>query len=299
MIRFRYGISLAVLACVAITAVAHAAGGRLERLRVMSRMDRPVEAPAGSRAVLDVAYGRDPAQRFDIWIPRNARNAPVVFYVHGGGWANGNKTNPGIENKLAYWIPKGYAVVSTNYRLVPGATPQQQAEDVARAVAEVQGRARGWGLDPARLVLMGHSAGAHLVALLGADPNLLTRAGAQRPLGVVSLDSGALDVAALMSQRHVSQLYKDAFGSDPKFWASVSPQAQLKSNALPMLLVCSSTRQFPTSPCEEARRFATLARRLGVSMKVLPEAMDHGEINKELGLPSGYTHEVSRYIDSL
>lgn len=295
--RYRVWILLGVLASVAMPGAEQA--GRIERIRVLSRMDRAIEAPEGSRAILNVAYGRDPAQRFDIWLPADARNAPVLFYVHGGGWANGNKTNPGIENKLAYWVSKGYAVVSTNYRLVPHATPQQQVEDVASAVAAVQDHAREWGLDATRVVLMGHSAGAHLVALLGADPSLLTRAGAQRPLGAVSLDSGALDVAALMSQLRVPALYRDAFGSDPQFWASVSPQAQLKSTALPMLLVCSGTRQFPTSPCAEARAFAARASGMGVSVEVLPEALDHGEINKELGLPSTYTREVSRFIDSL
>ena len=278
------------------TLEAQSFGDRITRMRAASRQDRPVKTPPGTRAILNVAYGRDQAQRFDIWLPARARNAPVIFYVHGGGWANGGKDNPGIENKLAYWIPKGYAVVSTNYRLVPDADPVSQAKDVARALAIVQSRAREWQIDDSRVVLMGHSAGAHLVALLGADPRLLRESGARRPLGVVSLDSGALNVPSLMSQRRVPQLYKNAFGDNPRYWAKSSPYDQLARNALPMLIVCSSTRHVPTSPCDEGRAFADKAQRLGVSMRVLPEAMDHGEINHDLGEPSAYTRDVARTI---
>jgi hypothetical protein len=111
------------------------------------------------------------------------------------------------------------------------------------------------------------------------------------------LDSGALDVPALMGQARVPQLYQDAFDSDPAYWASVSPQQQLGRNALPMLLVCSSTRHFPTSPCDEARKLEQRAHTFGVPVQVLPEAMTHGEINAQLGLPSDYTRAVSDWID--
>lgn len=273
-------------------------GQRIERMREASRREHAVAVPAGATAVRDVAYGNDPAQHFDVYLPANARNAPVLFYVHGGGWANGDKTNPGLENKLAYWLPKGYAVVSADYRLVPKATPLQQAQDIAHAVATVQAHAQEWKLDPERLVLMGHSAGAHLVVLLGAKPSLLADAGARRPRAVVSLDSGALDVPALMSLPRVPQLYHQAFGSDHREWVAASPTDQLTRGALPMLLVCSSERRVPTSPCDEANGFARKAATLGVTTQVLPEPMQHGEINHDLGLPSAYTTAVGQYIDA-
>ena len=272
---------------------------RLQQLREGGRQERPVQVPAGGIAIRNVAYGPDPAQRFDLYLPANPSGAPVVFYVHGGGWANGDKTNPGLANKLAYWLPKGYAVVSSNYRMVPAAMPLEQARDIARAVALLQGRAREWKLDPARVVLMGHSAGAHLVALLGADPRLLAEARAIPAMGVVALDSGALDVPALMGQPRVPRLYHDAFGADPAYWRSVSPQQQLGRAGIPMLLVCASGRRFPTSPCDEARKLANRAESLQVRMTVQPEPLDHGEINKDLGLPSAYTQQVGAWMDRL
>lgn len=295
--------ALAAIVVVATLAAPGHAQQRLKRLleqrREASRQEHPVAVPAGGTAVRNVAYGPDPAQRFDLYLPANPANAPVVFYVHGGGWANGDKTNPGLANKLAYWLPKGYAVISSNYRMVPVAMPLEQAHDVARGVALAQRRAGEWKLDPRRVVLMGHSAGAHLVALLGADPRLLAEAGAGPALGAVSLDSGALDVPALMGQRRVPKLYHEAFGDDPVYWRSVSPLQQLDLDSLPMLLVCASERGVPTSPCDEARKFAARANALRVPMQVQPEPLNHGGINKELGPPSDYTRRVGAWIDQL
>lgn len=272
---------------------------RAQQMRGAERRERAATLPAGARAIRDIAYGSDPAQRFDLYLPANARNAPVVLYVHGGGWHRGDKANPGLENKLRYWLPKGYAVISTDYRMVPVAAPLEQARDITRATAAAQRRAREWNLDASRFVLVGHSAGAHLVALLGAEPRLLAEAGARRPLGVVSLDAGALNVPALMSQRRVPALYRDAFGGDRNGWLAASPYHRLARDALPMLLVCSSERRFPTSPCDEGREFARKGASLGVAMQVLPEDLDHGEINRDLGAPSAYTDQVGAYVDAL
>ena len=129
-------VVLALLALlVLLPALAGAQGlrDRLQHAREASRQERPVAVPAGGTAIRNVAYGPDPAQRFDVYLPARAANAPVVFYVRGGGWANGDKTNPGLADKLAHWLPKGYAVVSSNYRMLPEAMPQEQARDIARA----------------------------------------------------------------------------------------------------------------------------------------------------------------------
>ena len=66
-----------------------------------------------------------------------------------------------------------------------------------------------------------------------------------------------------------------------------------------MLLVCASERGFPTSPCDEARKLAARAETLRVPMRVQPEPLNHGEINKDLGLPSDYTGRVGAWIDQL
>lgn len=157
----------------------------------------------------------NPGQRMDIYAPADARNAPVIFMVHGGGWRGGSKSAPGVvENKTAYWLARGYVVVSADYRLLPETAPLGQAEDVARAIAAAQREVVRLGGDPKRFVLMGHLAGAHLVALLSADPSPALKAGARPWRGAVLLDSAAYDVPEIMSGKHLP-LYDAAFGGDP------------------------------------------------------------------------------------
>lgn len=259
------------------------------------RGDRNATVPPGVRRLADIAYGSDPAQRLDAYIPAHP-TGDAVLLVHGGGWRRGDKdSRKVVDNKLADWSARGMVVLSVDYRLLPDADPVTQAGDVAAALAYAQSHAQEWGADPARFVLAGHSAGAHLVALLDADPALARAHGARAWRGTVALDSAALDVTKIMQSRHPS-LYDDAFGTDPAYWRAASPTLQLARDAGPILLVCSTER---ATSCDQARGFATAARRLGVRAEVLPEALSHGEINDQLGLPGAYTDAVDRFIASL
>lgn len=270
-------------------------GARLRQLLGQRQAGAGEDAalPAGTRVLRDLAYGHDPAQRYDVYAPAQARHLPLIVMVHGGGWSNGDKGNPGLATpKAAYWLPRGHVFVAINYRMLPEADPAQQARDVARAIAEVQRHAGQWGGDATRTVLMGHSAGAHLVALLGARTADLAQAGAQRPRAVVALDSAAMNVEQVMQARHLP-LYDRAFGSDPARWIGVSPWHGLSSASLPMLAVCSSRRQ---DSCAQARGLAQRARSFGVSVQVLAQDLSHMQINRTLGAASDYTAAVDRFI---
>jgi acetyl esterase/lipase len=271
---------------------ANAVEGRQPRAGRM----QPVVLPNGAQLERDLAYGADPAQRMDVYRPANAQNAPVIFMVHGGGWARGDKEAAGVvNNKVDHWLPKGYIVVSVGYRLVPEVTPLVEADDVAKALAFAQGKAKSWGGDPARFVLMGHSAGAHLVSLLSADPSLATRVGAGSWLGTVALDSAAYNVVEIMEQRHFP-LYDKAFGSDRGLWRDASPTLRLTRAPVPMLLVCSSRRD---DSCAQATGFAEKATSLGGRVKVVPVDLRHGEINAQLGASGGLTAQVDAFLQSL
>ena len=260
-----------------------------------ARAARP--APAGTRVIPDISYGPDPAQRFDVYVstqpPASVAPAPVIFFVHGGGWARGDKTNGRvIEPKVAHWVAQGYVVISANYRMLP--TPvAQQAEDVAGAMAFAQSQAELWGGDPKRFILMGHSAGAHLVALIAAGARTAVRPQPWR--GTVTLDSAALDVPAIMNSRHFG-LYDRAFGADPRQWTALSPIAQLTRGTAPMLAVCSSRRK---ESCPTSDRFAAKANGLGGKVRVLREDLSHGDINATLGAPSDYTTQVDAFMQSV
>ena len=257
---------------------------------------RDATAAPAVTVVRDVAYGADPRQRFDVYVPRGARNAPVILMVHGGAWRIGDKRSRGVVgNKVERWSREGILVISVNYRMLPRTDPVEQARDVARALAAAQARLTEWGGDPTRVVLMGHSSGAHLVALLDAHPALATSLGARPWLGAVILDSAALDVVQTMTRPHLP-LYTRAFGTEPEFWREASPAHHLAAGAKPVLLVCSSLRR---DSCPAATRYAARATSVGVRAEVVPVPKSHAAIDADLGAPGGYTEAVERFLRSL
>ena len=254
--------------------------------------------PTGIRVVRDVAYGSDINQRFDVYAPAHAQDAPVILMVHGGGWRIGDKAARGvIENKVARWVPRGFIVISTNYRLLPSAAPLQQAKDVAAALVAAQNQVSSWGGDRHKFILMGHSSGAHLVALIAAEPSIAIRRGATPWLGTIALDSAALDVVQIMQSPHFP-LYDKAFGSDATAWTAASPFQQLSTAGAPFLSVCSSLRK---DSCPQAHQFVDKAVSLGTRAQVLEEPLTHMEINQQLGTgtASDYTTQVEAFMRGL
>ncbi len=294
----RHQIFIGVLAIV--LGAASASAGPLRDRLLERRAERnaqhgtPGDPATRGQVLRDIPYGSDPRQRYDVYLPAQAAaNAPVIFMVHGGGWRTGGKAETAVvQNKAPYFTGRGYVFISINYRMLPDADPLVQARDVAAALAAAQGKATSWGADPRRFILMGHSAGAHLVALLSAQPALA--AGSQW-LGTVALDSGALDVPDIMEHRHM-RLYDEAFGSDPAFWRQVSPAHVLQPGTRPMLLVCSTQRD---DACRQAHDFARRLHAGGARAEVLEQAKSHREINLELGADPAYTRAVQSFLDSL
>lgn len=290
-------LMLALAALAAMPASARNADAAIGQRWLAPRGEPAAALPPGSRVERGLRYGSADAQQLDVYLPAAARLAPIILLVHGGGWRTGGRDNPGLaQPKAAHWLPRGFILVSIDYRLLPDADPLQQAADVAQALAWTQRHASQWGGDARRVILMGHSAGAHLVALLGSDSARLAAAGAIRPLGVVSLDSAAMDVPQILQAPRHLPLYDAAFGSDPDYWRRASPWHHLDRQSLPMLAVCSSRRM---DSCPQARALSRRAAGFGVAIEVLPEDLSHMQINRELGEPSGYTAAVDNYIDRL
>lgn len=248
-----------------------------------------------------LAYGEDPLQTVDYW-PGTLADAPLVLFVHGGGWKRGDKRMMDGSDKLAHWRAQGYAVASLNYRLVPEATVEQQAADVAAAVALLKARAGTLGFDGSRIALVGHSAGAHLVALVGTDPAYLRGAGLgfDAVAGVVPLDGAAYDVAAQMTDgpRIMHKTYRQAFGTDPARQARLSPTAQAGAPNAASFLILHVERADGTRQSEALaaalRQGGTAAEVQGFSGTGL---RGHAEINRDLGDP-GYaaTAVVDRFL---
>lgn len=271
----------------------------------INRLERFASArdsgPRPDRA--DLAYGKGALETLDVHVPKRAGAgaAPIIVMVHGGGWCVGDKGGAAMtENKVARWVSKGFVFVSVNYPMInQGSDALAQANHVARAVAYVQTHAREWGGDPDRVILMGHSAGAHLVSLVNADARVRQANGLRPVLGTISLDAGAIDVVRQMPQVYpfLRLRYREAFGETERQWIVASPFHRLDRGAAPWLGVCSTLRQ--DDPCGQARSYAEKSHGLGLQASVLPLPKGHAAINQELGLPGDYTRGVEAFMASL
>ena len=245
----------------------------------------------------DLAYGNDPAQTLDVYAPTAAKGAPVIVMVHGGAWRFGAKDNRGVvQHKVAHWVNNGYVFTSLNYRMLPAADLLTQSQDIVSAIQFVQANAASWGGDPAQVILMGHSAGAHLVALVNAQASagLLDSKIAYPWLGSIALDSAVYDVVKVMRATDTPRLYKRAFGEDPAIWQAVSPLHVLAGKIPPLLLVCSEKR--PDEACDQASQFKLRVESFGSDVRVLTKTLSHRDINVLLGKDEAYTSQVDAFL---
>lgn len=123
----------------------------------------------------DVSYGAHPRQQLDVYSPKNAQGRPVIVFWYGGGWENGRKAQYRFVG--AALAKAGYVAVLPDYRLYPGVKFPEFVHDGAQALAWVASHAVEIGGDPQRIHVAGHSAGAHLAAMLAYDRSQLERVG--------------------------------------------------------------------------------------------------------------------------
>lgn len=243
---------------------------------------------------VEIAYGGDARQRLD-FTPAARPGAPLVLFIHGGAWSMGDKAMAG--HMAAHFRERGYAFASVNYRLVPDADPRQQAEDVAAAIALLIDDSRRLGIDRDRVMIMGHSAGAHLAALVGTDPSYL---GAHRiPIaaikGVVLLDGAGYDVGAQMQHAGplLRTMYRRAFGDDPAFQARVSPVEHAAApNAGRFLIFHVASR---ADSGAQSTRLGALLNAAGTPAEVVPVDNSHAEIFRRFGQPG---HRATALTDA-
>lgn len=265
-------------------------------LGARARAARRIELAPGARIERDLAYGSDPAQRLDVYLPPGRPSGSLLAIVHGGAWSIGDKANPGVvAAKVNHWLSSGCVLASLNYRLLPQAGPLEQAQDVARALALLQRQAGTWGADPSRLVVIAHSSGAHLVALLAVDDELRRQHGNPSWRATVLLDSAALDVVGAMQAPH-RPFFDRAFGSLPSDWQLASPLHRLHASPAPMLIVHAADR---ADSAGQAARFSAAVTAAGGRADMLPVSLSHTEINVTLGEPGDYTDQVDAFLRSV
>jgi arylformamidase len=262
-----------------VSAVAFLSAARAEDVK----RNIPYAEPAHERQVLDV------------YAPPQAHNLPVVFWIHGGGWQTGDKTS--VQLKPQFFMDKGFVFVSTNYRLLPSVDMATIVRDIARSIRWVHEHIAEHGGDPARLFIMGHSAGAQLAALICTDDRYLKAEGLSLAIakGCVPVDGDTYDVPAIIetaeTRRRVHGLpqakfgHREKFGNDPAKHRDFSAVTHVaRDKGIPPFLILYVADHPDTSA--QAQRLGNALKDAGVSVTLFgAKETTHSKINADLGLP--------------
>jgi acetyl esterase/lipase len=234
---------------------------------------------------LAYAGTKNERQMLDLYAPAQSTNHPIVIWIHGGGWQTGDKKDVG--HKPQAFTDKGFLLASVNYRLLPEVKIKQMAEDVAKAIRWVHDHARDFGGDPDTMIVMGHSAGAQLAALVCTDDRYLKAEGL--PLTVIKacvpVDGDTYDVPmqieTVKGKRAAGYIIK--FG-DEKMQKELSPVTHVaKGKHIPPFLILHVAGHPQTTA--QSKRLVKALQEAGVSAKAYPaEGKNHNTINNDLGI---------------
>lgn len=244
-------LCLVLLGVVGYVAFRHALQNNA--VAVLDGADRLLNGGDGAiQLVAQAQYGKDPAQKLQMFVPQGRKGSlPIVMFVHGGSWASGD---PYDYRFIARTLcAQGYAVVLAGYRLYPQAKYPAMLEDGAAALRWVHDNAAKYRGDPARLALIGHSAGAYNVVMLSLDPQWLKAEGLETSVirGTVAL-AGPFDFLPFDSPATIN-----SFGDAPDP-SMTQPVNFARKDAPPLLLVTgdADTRVKPRNSKALARRMA-------------------------------------------
>jgi arylformamidase len=260
------------------------AGAFLSEARAQDvKRNIPYAEPAHERHVLDV------------YSPANAKNLPVVFWIHGGGWQTGDKSS--VQVKPQAFMDRGFVFVSTNYRLLPTVEMETIFRDIAKSIRWVHDHIAEHGGDPKRLYVMGHSAGAQLAALVCIDDRYLKAEGLSLAIlkGCVPVDGDTYDVPAMIetaeTRNRVHGLpqpkfgHRVKFGNDPtrhKDYSAVTHVA--KDKGIPPFFILHVANHPDVSA--QAQRLGNALKEAGVPVTVFgARETTHTKVNADLGLP--------------
>jgi len=262
--------------------------------RRMGRLRRAAgnSPPGGTQCHFDIPYtslpGVDPGlTSLDIYAPGEIGYYPILLYVHGGGWGNGDKRNVGA--KPGFFVGEGYLFISVNHRLNPSAWFPAHLKDLASSISWVMENAGNYGGDPTNLFIMGSSSGAHLVSTLAMDGSYLAGEDLRADIlrGVISIDTRAYDIPYLMSNlpRGGGRLYRNTFGSNETAWAKASPIYYVgdTSPSPPFLIAYSDGDPHRK---KQAERFASRLGENDCESTLIPgPGKKHMEIIRDIGRP--------------
>jgi arylformamidase len=245
----------------------------------------------------DIPYvtGGHERQVLDVYSPTGAKNLPVVFWIHGGGWQTGDKKDVQLKPKV--FTEKGFVFVATNYRLLPAVDMGTIIRDIAKSLRWVHDHVGEYGGDPKRLFVMGHSAGAQLAALVCIDDRYLKaeKMSLDNIKGCVPVDGDTYDVPAIIATAEARwkahQLppanfgHREKFGNDPEKHKDFSAVTHVaKDKHIPPFLVLYVAGHPDVTA--QARRLENVMKEAGLPLTLFGgRETTHTKINADLGLP--------------
>lgn len=244
------------------------------------------------------AYGTDPRQRLDVYAPRGkASGLPVIVFCYGGAWNSGERALYDFAGRA--FAAAGYLTIVFDYRLVPGHRFPAFVEDTAGAVAWAHAHAARLGGDPARIFLVGHSAGAYNVALAALDPRYLAAHGLPPSvIGGVAALAGPFDFLPLDDPATIA-----AFGSWPHP-AETQPVDAVERGVDPPPFLLITGKSDRTVYPRNSERLAARLREAGARAELhVLEGIGHADVLTALARPLRWRapvlEEITGFFGSL
>jgi acetyl esterase/lipase len=257
-----------------------------------------VSAANAQEVKKDIPYASPAVERqiLDIYAPTAAtKPLPVVFWIHGGGWQTGDKSE--VQQKPKAFVDRGFVFVSTNYRLLPNVPMETIVQDVAKSLGWVHKHIAEYGGDPKQIFVMGHSAGAQLAALVCIDDRYLKAEGVPFSVlkGCVPVDGDTYDIPAIIetaetrrrvhSQPQATFGHREKFGNDPKKHVDFSAVTHVaKGKGIPPFLILH-VADHPDNNAQ-AQRLGAVLKEAEIPVRVFGAVeTNHNRINANLGTP--------------
>ncbi len=270
MVFIIFGITLVV------TAIGFAAGW--SALGLMNITDAVLSSGRAHQPVSGEAFGSDPRQKLDVWVPKTPqKDAPVVVFFYGGSWNSGQRGDYGFAARA--FAEAGFLVVIPDYRLIPTHPFPAFLEDGAAAVAWTENNIAKHGGDPDKIFVAGHSAGAHIGAMITLNTSWLSKAKASRDAikGFAGI-AGPYDFLPMTNPAAI-----EAFGKLPDQKQS-QPITFANKDAPPMVLF-NGNKDTTVKP-ENATSLAAAQKGVGGSVEVIIyDGIDHKDSIMALAQP--------------
>jgi acetyl esterase/lipase len=237
-----------------------------------------------------------------VYSPGNGEKHPVVVWIHGGGWTKGDKG--GLKQKPQAFADRGYVLVSINYRLLPEVSVRVMMADVAKALRWIRDHATEHRGDPDSIAVMGHSAGAHLAALVCTDHRYCDAEGVPASClkGCVPVDVSAYDIPKRIKDLEdgISANFRTVFGSDEATQRDLSPVNHVhEGSTIPPFLILHVASRADTR--EQAHRFKSALTKAGFPARVFAaEGKTHGSIGADIGMEGDApSDEIWKFFESV